>query len=98
MGDESGGGRGELESPLHMLGDAALNTFGRPGGGPARLNVNGKRPRKRPAGLGIQVREPDNLRCSIQFVAFLNGRTETCQYQPMCKGKALQKEGMSPNS
>ncbi|KAF5833881.1 HB1, ASXL, restriction endonuclease HTH domain-containing protein [Dunaliella salina] len=57
MGDESGGGRGELESPLHMLGDAALNTFGRPGGGPARLNVNGKRPRKRPAGLGIQVPE-----------------------------------------
>eukprot|EP00967_Tisochrysis_lutea_P064927 scaffold84253_cov16-Tisochrysis_lutea.AAC.1 len=54
MGDEGGGGRGELESPLHMLGDAALNTFGRPGGGPARLNANGKRLRKRPAGLGIQ--------------------------------------------
>lgn len=43
-----------LESPLHVLGDAALNTFGR--SGPARVNTTGKRPRKKPTELGIQVR------------------------------------------
>jgi len=51
--DLGGIGRTDLESPLHVLGDAALDTFGRNGSG--RLNISGKRPRKRPAGLGIQV-------------------------------------------